>query len=44
MPWPLTRSEVEDIAHDGLSRESVEEVIDDEDPPVRRFVAVFARS
>jgi len=40
MPWPLTRAELEAIA---LPLESFEDFFDDEDPPVRRFRAVFRR-
>jgi hypothetical protein len=43
MPWPLTRAEVESIACQGLDLESFEDFVDDEDPPVRRFRAVFRR-
>ncbi len=43
MPWPLTREEVEAIATEYLVRESFEDFLDDEDPPVRRFRAVFRR-
>ncbi|HEY2388576.1 MAG TPA: class I SAM-dependent methyltransferase [Candidatus Binatia bacterium] len=43
MPWPLTRAEVEAIAADGLTLASFEHFLDDEDPPVRRFRAVFRR-
>lgn len=42
MPWPLTRAEVEAIG-DGLERVSFEDFVDREDPPVRRFRAVFRR-
>ena len=41
MPWPLTRAEVEAIAGDGLRLVSFEDFLDGEDPPVRRFRAVF---
>jgi len=43
MPWPLTRHEVEAIATDELPLISFEDFIDEEDPPVRRFRAVFRR-
>ena len=43
MPWPLTHAEIEAIAGDGLTLESFEDFLDDEDPPVRRFRAVFRR-
>jgi SAM-dependent methyltransferase len=41
MPWPLTRTEIEAIADDRLTLQSFEDFLDDEDPPVRRFRAVF---
>jgi SAM-dependent methyltransferase len=44
MPWPLTRSEIEAIATPGLPLVSFEDFVDREDPPVRRFRAVFRRS
>jgi SAM-dependent methyltransferase len=43
MPWPLTRQEVEAIAGDGLRQTSFEDFMDQEEPPVRRFRAVFRR-
>jgi len=43
MPWPLTRYEVETIAGDELRLTSFEDFIDREEPPVRRFRAVFRR-
>ena len=43
MPWPLTRTEVESLAGDGLHLIAFEDFVDDEDPPVRRFRAVFRR-
>lgn len=44
MPWPLTESEVRASAGEDLVVESLEEFLDDEQPPVRRFLATFARS
>jgi SAM-dependent methyltransferase len=44
MPWPLTRAEVEGLAVDGLALERLEDLLDDEQPPVRRLVAVLRRS
>lgn len=44
MPWPLTRAEVEAIAEPGLALAAFEDFTDDEDPPVRRFRALFRRS
>ena len=43
MPWPLTRAEVEGLASDGLVQMSFDDFLDGEDPPVRRFRAVFRR-
>jgi len=43
MPWPLTRAEVEAVGA-GLEAVSFEDFRDDEDPPVRRFRAVFRRT
>jgi SAM-dependent methyltransferase len=43
MPWPLTHAEIEAIGGDGVTLESFEDFLDDEDPPVRRFRAVFRR-
>lgn len=44
MPWPLTRAEVEAIATPGLALASFEDFLDAEDPPVRRFRALFRRA
>ncbi len=44
MPWPLTREEVEAIATENFPLLSFEDFVDDEDPPVRRFRAVFRRT
>jgi SAM-dependent methyltransferase len=43
MPWPLTRAEIEAIAGDGLVLERLEDFLDAEEPPVRRFRATFRR-
>ncbi|HZN61865.1 MAG TPA: hypothetical protein VFC90_05620 [Planctomycetota bacterium] len=43
MPWPLTRREVEALASLGLRERSFEDFRDDEEPPVRRFRACYAR-
>jgi SAM-dependent methyltransferase len=37
MPWPLTVSDLEPLAHSGLELISFEDFFDDENPPVRRF-------
>jgi len=41
MPWPLTRHEIEGVAEGDLQMTSFEDFLDHEDPPVRRFRAVF---
>jgi SAM-dependent methyltransferase len=41
LPWPLTRAEVEAIAGPGLRLGALDDVMDDEAPPVRRWVATF---
>jgi len=43
MPWPLTRVELTTFSDSGLKEVSFEDYIDDEDPPVRRFRAVYRR-
>ena len=43
MPWPLTRSELMRFEELGLRVESFDDFLDNEDPPVRRFLAVFLR-
>lgn len=37
MPWPLTRAEVESIGDDDLRLQTLEDLLDDEEPPVRRL-------
>jgi SAM-dependent methyltransferase len=44
MPWPLTRSELMHFEEFGLKVESFDDFLDNEDPPVRRFRAVFLRA
>lgn len=44
MPWPLTPAEVRGLAVNGLVLERLDDLLDDEDPPVRRLVAVLRRS
>lgn len=41
MPWPLTRAEVDACAQVGVRRRHIADFMDDEVPPVRRFVASF---
>ena len=43
MPWPLTRDELALFEDAGLRATTVEIVLDDETPPVRRFRAFFDR-
>lgn len=43
-PWPLTRDELALFLAAGLERESLADVYDDEDPPVRRAVAVYRKA
>jgi SAM-dependent methyltransferase len=43
LPWPLTREELGLFEAEGLRATSVEIVLDDEMPPVRRFRAFFDR-
>jgi SAM-dependent methyltransferase len=41
MPWPLTRKELEMLEDCGLKLEAFEDYTDNEEPPVRRFRAVY---
>lgn len=41
MPWPLTKDELSIFNTGGLKELSLEEYIDSEDPPVRRFRATY---
>ena len=43
LPWPLTRAELDAFRAQGLDEVSVESFLDAEDPPVRRFRALYAR-
>lgn len=43
MPWPLTRTELEAATRSGVERISFEDYLDDEQPRVRRFRAVYKR-
>lgn len=43
MPWPLTRTELEMFRSSGLEKIAIEDYLDDEKPPVRRFRAAFSR-
>lgn len=42
-PWPLTRTEVESFATNGLRPVRIEEIPDPEDPETRRWRAEFVR-
>ena len=43
LPWPLTATELKRFETLGLKRESFDDFLDFEDPPVRRFSAVYTR-
>ncbi len=43
MPWPLTRAEFAAFTRLGLAEESFEDYFDLEEPPVRRFRALYRR-
>ena len=43
LPWPLTRKELGFFEEAGLRRERFVDFVDDEQPPVRRFFAVYTR-
>lgn len=43
MPWPLTLGDLSEFEEFGLSLVKLEDFMDDETPPVRRFRALFAR-
>ena len=43
VPWPLTRREIELARQFDLEEISLEDYFDEEDPPVRRFRAVYRR-
>jgi SAM-dependent methyltransferase len=43
VPWPLTRPELDRFGAHGLTQLALAEDLDGRDPPVRRFVADFAR-
>ena len=44
MPWPLTENELRGFEKLGLSCKSFEDFLDAENPPVRRFRAIFSRA
>ena len=43
MPWPLTREEMDSFCDSGFTEVSFEDYLDQEDPPVHRFRAVYRR-
>ena len=43
LPWPLTRAEMNGFVLAGLTQESFEEYFDNEEPPARRFRALYSR-
>ena len=44
LPWPLGEDELQVLEQHGMERVSFEDLLDDEDPPVRRFVTVWRRA
>jgi SAM-dependent methyltransferase len=43
LPWPLTRTEMNEFVRAGLTEETFEEYFDNEDPPARRFRGLYTR-
>lgn len=43
MPWPLTRDEIASIARADVDLEALDELVDDQSPPIRRWCASFRR-
>jgi SAM-dependent methyltransferase len=43
VPWPLTRAEFAAFARAGLAEQIFDDYLDSEDPPVRRFRALYHR-
>jgi 2-polyprenyl-3-methyl-5-hydroxy-6-metoxy-1,4-benzoquinol methylase len=43
LPYPLLKRELDALSRFGLREQSFEDFVDDEDPPVRRFRAVYSR-
>lgn len=43
MPWPLTKKEIDGFLLAGLVEKSFENFLDEEDPPSRRFRALYQR-
>lgn len=42
-PWPLAKSEIRSLSNYGLTELRIEDYLDAEEPPVRRFRARFSR-
>jgi len=43
LPWPLTRAEMNEFVHAGLSEVAFEDYFDNEEPPARRFRGLYTR-
>jgi len=43
IPWPVSRKELEGLSRASLREIAFEDILDEEDPPVRRFRAVYIR-
>lgn len=43
MPWPLTKEELSLFEDHGLKKVFLEDYLDSEEPPVRRFRATYCR-
>ncbi len=43
LPWPLTRSEMNEFVRAGLTEASFEDYFDNEEPPARRFRGLYVR-
>ncbi len=43
LPWPLTREQMNEFVSAGLTQENFEEFFDNEEPPARRFRALYSR-
>jgi SAM-dependent methyltransferase len=44
LQWPLSRKDLARFEQNGLTKTNFEEIWDDEDPPVRRFVVEYVRA
>jgi SAM-dependent methyltransferase len=44
LPWPLTRAEMNEFVHAGLSEVAFEDYFDNEEPPARRFRGLYTRT